>query len=286
MVAQKLKKEFFQRIFTSDLFDIWSKLLSLKAEFLRRHSCSPFLGRSGLPPCRINKLAVCAGWGTSLNDIIHGRYAQLIAFNGTHLDKCTLRICLVVSNFFCAGQRKKLRVFLQYFLKFSDKLGHFNCLANLVFCYPEKLSYNFPCVVPLANFAKGFSCGILLTIAILRFQESFIGLSALNDGQILSPEQVRGDCYGCGTLIISLYNFSFYLRPIIRSPCIGAVVPSQNFIFILIGDSTNYDSFKLTLGRHMLRQSLQFRRGIGLEPYISGEERAQFADWQFTHLWL
>lgn len=38
MVAQKLKKEFFQRIFTSDLFDIWSKLLSLKAEFLRRHT--------------------------------------------------------------------------------------------------------------------------------------------------------------------------------------------------------------------------------------------------------
>ncbi len=165
MVAQKLKKEFFQRIFTSDLFDIWSKLLSLKAEFLRRHSCSPFLGRSGLPPCRINKLAVCAGWGTSLNDIIHGRYVQLIAFNGTHFDKRALGYGFVVSYFFCAGQRQQFRVFFQYLLQLRDELGHLNCLADLVFRNTEKLRYNFSRAVPLANLAKGAGIKLLANFA-------------------------------------------------------------------------------------------------------------------------
>ena len=122
---QELQKQVFQFPFAAQLVQIRGKPLSVKGNLLGWSGQSRFRGGLGLTPCGKNILTLSRWRRTSADNVQYGSLVELIALNGTHLNECPLRFCIVVCHQLGTGQIQLLGRVFQNICQFRDELCQF-----------------------------------------------------------------------------------------------------------------------------------------------------------------
>ena len=90
-----------------------------------------------------------------MDDALHSSLIERVVLDRTHLHKCLLRSCVIVSDQLGTGNRQLARVVLQNVGERRNEPRQLDGFTNLILGHTEDIGNKFAGVVPLARIAKG-----------------------------------------------------------------------------------------------------------------------------------
>ena len=109
-----------------------------------------------------------------MDDALHSGLIKRVVLDRTHLHKCLLRSCVIVSDQLGTGNRQLARVVLQNVGERRNQPRQLDGFTNLILGHTEEIGNKFAGVVPLARIAKGLIVDHLPQLLAILAKSFFI----------------------------------------------------------------------------------------------------------------